>query len=297
MNLNQLEYFVATAETLNFTKAAERCFITQTAMSQQIRALEQTVGVPLLIRDKHHVQLTPAGEIYLREARAILERSSKAIKLARTASEGITGALCVGFIRGSVHNETAELLREFHRMYPRVSVSFYRDNMNGLYEALENGRCDIAFNLTCYSRTLDVLDHRFFAAYPLMAVLGSGHSLAGRESVRYAELAREDFIIMQPTGRPRDEAEEVLTSYDRGGFVPNIVASDPEPETVLLMTAAGLGISVLPEYLLRSHPLSQNLRAVPILREDGTAETLDLEVSWRKELNNPAAERFLELLK
>ena len=88
MNLKQLEYFVSVAETLNFTRAARKCFISQTAMTQQIRALEESIGVLLFIRDKHHVELTPAGRVFMYEAKAILSRSEEAVKLARSAAEG-----------------------------------------------------------------------------------------------------------------------------------------------------------------------------------------------------------------
>ena len=82
MNLKQLEYFVSVAETLNFTKAAKKCFISQTAMTQQIRALEEGIGAALFIRDKHHVELTPAGRVFMNEARVILARAEEAVKLA-----------------------------------------------------------------------------------------------------------------------------------------------------------------------------------------------------------------------
>ena len=87
MNLKQLEYFVSVAETLNFTKAAKKCFISQTAMTQQIRALEEGIGAALFIRDKHHVELTPAGRVFMNEARVILARAEEAVKLARSAAE------------------------------------------------------------------------------------------------------------------------------------------------------------------------------------------------------------------
>ena len=74
MNLKQMEYFVAAAEQLNFTRAAKKCFISQTAMTLQIQSLEEKIGVPLFVRDKHHVELTAAGKVYLNEARAVLRR-------------------------------------------------------------------------------------------------------------------------------------------------------------------------------------------------------------------------------
>lgn len=87
MNLKQMEYFVAAAEQLNFTRAAKKCFISQTAMTLQIQSLEEKIGVPLFVRDKHHVELTAAGKVYLNEARAILVRAEEAAE-ARADSSG-----------------------------------------------------------------------------------------------------------------------------------------------------------------------------------------------------------------
>ncbi len=101
MNLKQLEYFVSVAETLNFTKAAKKCFISQTAMTQQIRALEEGIGAALFIRDKHHVELTPAGRVFMNEARVILARAEEAVKLAPIGGGG-------------------NFRLHFHRLYQRI---------------------------------------------------------------------------------------------------------------------------------------------------------------------------------
>ena len=297
MNLNQLEYFIAVAETLNFTKAAERSFITQTAISQQIRSLEDTVGVKLLERDKHHVRLTAAGETYLREARAIVEHSNDAIRLARSVSEGVSGSLCIGFIRGYVYEGIADLIRDYHTLYPNVNISFYRDNMNGLYSALESGRCDLIFNLApSIGKDYPAgISSKYVSSYPLVVAMPQGHRFSDRKSLKYPELEGEDFIIMQPSARPKDDAEEVLVAYERGGFIPNIVASEAEPETLLLMVSAGMGISVLPEYIVRNHTLGRSLKVVPIVRADESPEMLETDICWRSESVNPAAGRFFEM--
>lgn len=297
MNLNQLEYFISVAESLNFTKAAEKNYISQTAISQQIHALEQAVGVPLFIRDKHHVELTPAGEVYLREAKAILERSNEAIRLARTASAGLSGNITIGMIRGCINENFAQLFRAFHSAYPNVSIHFIRDNMNGLKEALENDHCDIIFNLAAsIGHSAVDYQHRFISSYALTAAVPEGHRLSDRKYIMYSELEGEKFIIMQPSGRPKDDAEEVLVAYERGGFIPEIVASEREPELLLLMVSAGIGISVLPEYVIRSHTLGRNIKVLPIIKPDGTPEMLDLEVCWKDSRINSAARRFLDTL-
>ncbi|MCR4651582.1 MAG: LysR family transcriptional regulator [Lachnospiraceae bacterium] len=298
MNLNQLEYFITAAETLNFTKAAEMCFITQTAISQQIKALEENIGVQLFDRSsKHHIRLTAAGEVYLREARDIVRRSNDAARLARSTSEGVSGSICIGFISGLVNKNLSDIIRTYHITYPNVKIRFYRDNMSGLYQALDKGECDIIFNLTSTignSRPSD--GHRYFQSFPLVAALPGGHRLCERSTISYSELEHENFIIMQPSDRPKDEAEEVLVTYERGGFIPNVVATEGDPETLLLMVASGIGISVLPEYIVSNLTLGRNINIVHITKPDGSPEMLDIEVCWSKSGLNPATERFFSNL-
>lgn len=200
MNLKQLEYFVSVAETLNFTRAARKCFISQTAMTQQIRALEESIGVLLFIRDKHHVELTPAGRVFMYEAKAILSRSEEAVKLARSAAEGFSGTISIGFIRGYEQSLFSETVRSFHEAYPNISIRLIRENMSALYSLLEDGECDVAFNLSPYVHNYHELSHRFLKSYPLMAVLYPGHPLTSRKHLSYRDLSGEEFIIMQPKG-------------------------------------------------------------------------------------------------
>ncbi len=294
MNLKQMEYFVAVAECLNFTRAAKKCFISQTAMTLQIQSLEAKIGVPLFFRDKHHVELTAAGKVYLNEAKAILARTEEAAKLARTAAEGFSGNISIGFIRGYEQSRFSETLRGFHETYPNISIQLVRDNMSALYSLLGDGGCDVAFNLSPYFQSYPELQHRFLSRFPLMAVLYPGHPLAEKKRLQYCELAREDFIIMQPKGRPNDEAEEVMLCYNRGGFVPNIVSREKEVQTVLLAVSAGLGVAILPEYAVRYFQSAQNLVVVPMYKEDKTEEELDFEISWHRQNENPAIEKLLQ---
>ncbi len=297
MNLKQMEYFVAAAEQLNFTRAARQCFISQTAMTLQIQSLEEKVGVPLFVRDKHHVELTAAGKVYLKEARVILIRAEEAAKLARTAAEGVYGELTIGFIRGYEQSRFSETLRSFREAYPHISIHLVRENMTTLYKLLEDGTCDVVFNLSQFTQSFEDLEHRFLKRYPMMAVLYPGHILSGENHLQYRDLAREDFIIMQPKGRSNDEAEEVLICYNRGGFIPNIILREQEVQTVLLEVSAGFGIAILPEYAVRYYRNARNLVIVPLVREDGSAEQLDLEIGWKRENKNPAIEKLLAWMK
>ena len=293
MNLNQLEYFVSAAENLNFTKAANQCFISQTAMTQQIKSLEKTVGVPLFVRDNHHVELTPAGKVYLKEARAILERSDEALRLARLVTDGTHGEINVGYISGFGSSDAPAVLNSFHSAYPNIKMNISRDTMSGLVDSLNRGECDVAFTVALPPDQARHVNHKYIRSYPLMAVLDAGHPLSNKASLKYSDLVDENFIIMQPSARARDEMEETVLIYKRGGFVPNIVAFEREPETILLMISLGMGIALLPEYIVRHHHKNPGLKIVPIEKNDGTSETLDFEIAWSQKNSNTVVDTLL----
>lgn len=296
MNLNQLEYFVSAAESLNFTKAAKKCFISQTAMSLQMKALEEMVGVPLFIRDKHHVELTRAGQIYLREAKDILKRSEEALRLARNTTSGIEGKLHIGYIRGYGDSELVKILKPFHESYPNIVLNFTRDNASPLQTMLERGDCDLTIAIAPIRREASEMNHQIIGSLPLMAVLYPEHPMAEKPFLTYPDLEHEQFILMQPKGRSRDEMAESMLFYERGGFLPDITGLEQDPETLLLSIALGLGISILPECFIRQHLNNPNLRILPVVKSDGSAETLDFELSWPKSNYNPAIEHLLEFI-
>jgi DNA-binding transcriptional LysR family regulator len=216
------------------------------------------------------------------------------MKLARSTAEGFSGNITIGFIRGYEQSLFSETLRSFHDAYPNISLKLIRDNMSALYGELMDGSCDIAFNLSPYLQTYPELSHHFLKSYQVMAILYPGHPLAGRKSVTYKDLAGEDFIIMQPQGRPNDEAEEVMICYNRGGFVPKIVAREREVQTLLLMVSAAMGIAILPEYAVRHFHNAKNLVIIPILKKNHEQEALDFEISWLPDNQNPVIEKLLK---
>ncbi len=294
MNLNQLEYFVCAAHHLNFTKAAKECYISQTAMTQQIQALERNIGVQLFIRDKHHMELTTAGKVYLKEAKAILKRSDEAIRLARMASTGMDGELSVGFISGFGQSDGYELLRGFHEAFPDIKLKFFRNTMSGLMEYLQKGECDIAFTVQPHQRAYENMNRQYIRSYPLYVIMSRNNPLAEEKEITCKELKDQAFIIMQPAARSRDEMEEMLWVYQRGGFLPQVVAVEKEPETIMLMAALEMGVSLLPEYIVRPYSRNEELAIVPVMKSDGTAETLNFEMVWSTDNANPSVENLLE---
>lgn len=294
MNLNQLEYFVSAAENLNFTKAAKECFISQTAITQQMQSLEKALGVSLFTREKHRIELTAAGQVYLKEAKVILRRSDEAIRLARMASLGTDGELTIGFISGFGQSDCYEMLRGFHDAFPNIKLKFVRNTMSGLMELIQRNECDVVFSVQPHQRDYANMNHLYIRSYPLFVAMSSNHPLAEKQELICSELADESFIIMQPAARSRDEMEEMLWVYERGGFLPQVVAVEKEPETILLMVSLEMGISLLPEYIVRPYSKNEELAIVPVMKNDGSAETLNFEMIWSKANANPSVDKMLE---
>ena len=115
MEIRQLRYFISVAEHLNFTEAAKQLFVAQPAVSQQIKSLEKEIGIKLFVRDKHSVQLTPAGKVFLNDAIEMLNRFEDVIKKARKAEIGEVGELSIGFLNAPVKNFLPGLVKDFRR--------------------------------------------------------------------------------------------------------------------------------------------------------------------------------------
>lgn len=145
MNMNQLRYFIGVAEYQSFTKAAGSYYITQTAITQQIRALENHLGVQLFDRNTRPVRLTPEGSVFLREAKAVLERVEQAEHRVREASVGLVGSLKIGYIKGYERSSLSDRLRSFHNKYPNILISCYRWDTGILENGLQKGDYDIIF--------------------------------------------------------------------------------------------------------------------------------------------------------
>ena len=168
--------------------------------------------------------------------------------------------------------------------------------MSILMDRMNRGECDASLVVPPFMPKYPDMCHRFLRSYPVMAVLSSDHPLARREKLSYSDLKGEPFIMMEPSDRPRDRMEEALLIYKRGGFLPDIAAMESEPETLLLMISAGMGISILPEYIIRPYVKDRDLAVLPLVTDGGIAETVDFSVMWKENNINPALQSFLSVL-
>ena len=145
MNINQLKYFIAVAKCRSFTKAANQFYISQTAITQQIHSLEESMHVLLFDRSCRPIELTPAGKIFFSEAAAIIERMNTAISKVQDASVGLVGTLRIGYTKGYERSTLSNILKSFHMDYPNILTTCHRCNTDQLATGLINGDFDIIF--------------------------------------------------------------------------------------------------------------------------------------------------------
>lgn len=292
MNLNQLNYFVSAAQLHSFTRAAEEHYISQTAITQQIRALEQSVGVQLFNREKRPVELTPAGEVFLIEAKAILERMDSAVSKARDAATGLVGSLRIGYIKGYERSDLSARLRRFHKSNPNILLTCFRCDTDALTAGLLGGSYDMVFTWDSADILQDPrIDRREVGRAPLMAVLYRRHPLAQRPSLRREDLKNERIIYMSPSHTGESRRDALLEErYFKAGYRPDIIAHSGDAESVLMMVDAEEGVSILPDYITGKLTNAENLVFVPM---EGEKEYEAIYCAWKKADTNPALRRFV----
>ena len=188
-----LRYFVAVAEELHFGHAAARLHISQPSLSVQIRKLEHSLGARLLERTSRHVELTPAGEVLLQEARRLLVSAERLTAATREAADGVRGSLIVGFQANAAAELTPKILAAFQTRYPRVQVEMRSHDFTDPYVGLSNGSVDVAFvrHPVLMQSWLSV---ETLFVEPRMLVTSSESPLADRETVTVEDVVDEPFV-------------------------------------------------------------------------------------------------------
>jgi DNA-binding transcriptional LysR family regulator len=288
MELRHLRYFVAVAEELHFGRAAARVGIAQPPLSQQVRQLEDQLGVALFHRTKRRVELTAAGGAFLEHAREILERTERARRAAQRASRGEVGRLAIGFASSADLDILPRVLRAWHARCPDVELELRALLSGAQVEALRHGRLHVGFvRLPADEASLTVERiHR----EPLVAALPAGHRLASRRRVRLADLAG-DTMILFPRHTAPGYFDVFMGACRRAGFTPRLLHPG-SMQTNLGLVSAGLGVSLMPasiRNLQRSGVVYRPL-APPVPQ-------VEMGVAYRREEPSAVLAAFLDTLR
>ncbi|WP_054284999.1 LysR family transcriptional regulator [Gulbenkiania mobilis] len=273
MDLRHLRYFLVVAEELHFTRAAQRLHIAQPPLSQQIRALEEELGIELFERNRRRVALTPAGEHFRRRTSALLGELAVACEETRRIGEGRAGELSVGFTSSLPFTSLLpEVLLDFRQTYPGVTLTLRELFTARQFEALREGTLDIGFVRYDGLAPPEDLVLTEIRRDPLRLVINARHPLAGQAQVALSELADEPFIVY-PAGVGTGLNSRVRTLCKAAGYAPRVVQEAGEATTQIGLVAAGLGVAILPAPLECVH--IGEVRYLP-LRDEGAHVSLAL---------------------
>ena len=298
MELRHLRYFVAVAEELNFSRAAGRMYLSQPALSQQIRKLERELGVALFDRTKNHLALTEAGMVLLEGARKVLVMVEQTAREVREVGGAEVRHLRVGFPEYANHTPVADALQTFRRRYPYVELeeheTFTLQETLQQIDKLHRGTIDVGFMLR--PEQDDVLELEHVLDIELVAALPEEHPLAGRDEVYLEELSDERLILFSRTFHPRSY-DYVVGCCREAGFEPKVVQRK-EPQlysgaTTYRMVAAGIGVGIV------ARPVVSRYRPYDVvfkpLREPAPA--LELVAAWRRDDPSSNLQAFLEIVR
>jgi DNA-binding transcriptional LysR family regulator len=244
MELRQIRSFLSIAETLHFGRTAELIHLSQPALSLQIRALEEEVGVRLFERNRRKTTLTAAGVAFRDDAAAALSQLEQAIRRARLAANGKLGRLRIGFISTAGREIVPNIVRQFRELNPEVEFSLRAITTADQVQMLETGSLDIGFlRLPIGGHSaLDVVTvHR----EPFVLVVPASHKLAKRKRVRLNEVSDEDFVMYERNYAP-GFCDLIFGMLGDARIVPNVSQTAAEISTLISLVDAHMGIAILP---------------------------------------------------
>ncbi len=252
MELRHLRYFVAVAEELHFSRAAERLHIAQPPLSQQIRQLETELGAQLFERTRRRVQLTAAGRMILDEARRALAQADRVVNVARRAAEGSAGIVRVGLSSSAPYTTLPAILRAFRAEFPGITLNLFERSTEEQLELIAADKIDVAFVRRPVENAPDSLVVRTILREPLVLALPRNHRLCRTRAVNIRSLAGEPFILF-----PRHAApglyDQIASICRRGGFQPGVAQEAVQMQTIVSLVSAGLGVAVVPASIRKLH--------------------------------------------
>lgn len=289
MELRRLRYFVAVAEELNFSRAAQRLRMAQPPLSSQIKKLERELGVRLFDRTGRSVRLTEAGRMLLEEARGIFIHVEQTVRTVQEAGHGEIGRLSLGFIPAASNDILPEILRKFRDRSPKVELSLHEMMPDRAIQSLHDRRIDVSFLfLPCEDETVR---RKIISREPLVVALPEAHPLASEPRLEMRALANEDFVLPARYSTPSLYGK-VTEICRQSGFTPKATQKEVGlMQTTVGLVAGGIGVALVPASL-------QNLNRKGVVYKELQAPkpTVEMGVVWRRDDAGPVLTSFLAVV-
>jgi DNA-binding transcriptional LysR family regulator len=288
MELRQITYFIAVAEELHFGRAAERCHIAQPPLSQQIKRLEEELGVTLLERTSRRVALTPEGKEFLKRCKDVRDRLNEAVICVQDMAQGLEGQLRVGFIGPASLSKLPRAIRAFRERNPRIRLDFSAQSTSEQLPLLRGDRLDIAF-VRLFGHDTSGLNSLLFLREPYVLALPEGHRFAERDTLDITDLEGEPLIFNQRIAQPA-LYRSLIGSFHKAGFMPNIVQEVNTEQSTVALVATGLGCALVPASSASSYRSGVIFRPLT-----GDLPQWEITALWKKKNQSAILQKFLDV--
>jgi DNA-binding transcriptional LysR family regulator len=288
IELRYLQYFRAVAEDLSFSGAARRLHIAQPALSRAVKQLEATLGATLLERTRHHVRLTPAGSVLLRESILLFDQLEESLRRVRRTAAGEEGEVRLGYIGPPTTPFLGRLLAEYQKRYPRVAVHLEERTPERVWEMVAKGRLAIAITRPVVGHEASGLKTSLLREERMGVVVPATHPFAKKRHLDWKALARQPLIVLaRREGMGLHDA--VIAGCRRAGVIPTLAQTPSLIGTVMTYVEAGAGIGVVTELVIPTNP---QFRFIPLR----PSQTVPLVLVWNETHDSPPVQRFRELI-
>jgi DNA-binding transcriptional LysR family regulator len=289
MDLRVLRYFLAVADEQSFSAAAKKLHMAQPPLSQQIKHLEEELGVQLFERQNRPVRLTPAGAFLASHGRSLIDKADELVEYVKRMGNGERGVLNVGFVGSATFEILPKVLQEFRKRSPEVLLNLHEMSSVEQQRALNESRIDVGFMRPLVPDDSFKLEKIY--EEPLVVAVPTKSDLARLESVSLKELEKESFIWF-PRSSPFSYGGFILNLCRSVGFEPRIVQETSEMQTALSLIAGGIGLGLVP-YSAR------NVRrgGVVFLPFRSPVLTTAITVAYKKAEQSPTLKIFLEAMR
>lgn len=290
MLLKQMRYFVAVVEFNSFTQAAEECYISQSAISQQIQALERELGVKLINRENRRFTLTTVGQYFYSHSKVILDQVNAMVKSTQKLAADKAQRLRIGYLRSYSGTELYKAVAEFSRLYPEIDIDIVNGTHEELYELLRTGGADIVLNDQRRAFSEAYINYELVRC-GCLAEISALNPLSAKDSVSLDELKLIPCILISSKNQQSAEQEYYRNTMGFGGSY--IFAESLEEGRLLVAGNRGFlpveSVGTLPQE-------SVSIRRVPIF-QDGQPIMRNYCAFWRKEREDYYIEEFAETLR
>jgi DNA-binding transcriptional LysR family regulator len=282
MQLRHLKTFAAVADTLNFTRAAERVHLSQSSVTEQIQALEADLGVQLFDRSRRKLALTAAGRRLVDHAAELLRLANEAKLAVAGSTDLVAGSLAVGGLETLCTTRLPGLLAEFHRRHPAVEQTLRTGDSGGLAGWVRNGEVDVSFFFGPAPQGEPAVRSEKVAEDELLVIVPLGHRLAGRSEIGPGDLTDTAFLVTQPGCVYRRMFDEAFAATQPEQ--PKRLGEFSSIGSICGLVEAGLGCALVPRSAIAREP-----GRFAAVAWTGPSRTVPVTMMWRHRRSRPAA--------